>query len=888
MISNIRINNSSIVKAFLGTTALKRIYSGLDIVYDYSDTPQPCFEVVTSISQASGDYVDVYVQPEQKWYKKNNLSQYEEYGVYETVNDLSTATYYSGKLVYYDTGNGIHQYKSVNGQWVDLGNAGTIEDVIWFDPAANNSLYEIGYYWGVGYKMVCNVYLSAAFSNDMGGFFNIQNKAPLEFNFYSNGFYLDLHDPTSTTSNSVYSGDYSQRLMQTGVLNNYHSSQVINFTLTYGTAKAELEDDGTLIGSWGTERTGQNWYNGLYQPKINITSGRPYHLSSIKVYNANNELVNDLYFVENSGQTGSQKLSMYDAVLDVKYDNTNSYTPNYHTVHKSVVSPIEEYDTKVAPANYVEYNTLAELEMMECPWYGMVAIIGGTDYYVYTEDGWTPAQPTSLPYLALTPTTANAAFTFSGSGLEYSINGGISWETLATGGTTPTIQVNNTILLRANFSSGNSSTGNGTITSPAVFKASGNIMSLVYGDNFVGQTSLSGKDYVFKSLFKNSGLGNVSDLIIPATTLSTGCYASLFEGNSNLVSVPSNLLPATTMESYAYQRIFADCVSLQYAPMLPATTLASYCYSSAFSSCSSLREFPALNATNLAPYCYSAMFNYSHISSIPSGYLPATTLQEGCYQNMFANSLSYLTSVPSDLLPATNVPSYAYNGMFINAYGLTVTPDFPFTTVGNYGCYQMFFGSRNLKTAKEIRATTLNTSSLQEMFKNCSSLVNITSELPALNVPSSAYMEMFRACSMLDNIPIIRATTVGSNGMRSMFNSCTSLVTINSDLPATNLSTNSYYGMFYNCSNLKKAPSILATNVAYSGSLSVIFYGCSKLNEIKAMFTTTPSSTYMSQWVQNVASSGTITLNSNIQWDPDNYRGVNGIPANWTVAYDTP
>ena len=46
------------------------------------------------------------------------------------------------------------------------------------------------------------------------------------------------------------------------------------------------------------------------------------------------------------------------------------------------------------------------------------------------------------------------------------------------------------------------------------------------------------------------------------------------------------------------------------------------------------------------------------------------------------------------------------------------------------------------------------------------------------------------------------------------------------------------------------------------------------------MFTTTPSTTYTSNWVNKVASSGTFVKNSAAQW---NVSGLNGIPSGWTV-----
>jgi hypothetical protein len=59
-----------------------------------------------------------------------------------------------------------------------------------------------------------------------------------------------------------------------------------------------------------------------------------------------------------------------------------------------------------------------------------------------------------------------------------------------------------------------------------------------------------------------------------------------------------------------------------------------------------------------------------------------------------------------------------------------------------------------------------------------------------------------------------------------------------------------------------------------------MFSGCTKLNYIKAMFTTTPSTSYTSNWVKNVSSKGTFVKKSSATWD---VTGVNGIPSGWTV-----
>ena len=54
--------------------------------------------------------------------------------------------------------------------------------------------------------------------------------------------------------------------------------------------------------------------------------------------------------------------------------------------------------------------------------------------------------------------------------------------------------------------------------------------------------------------------------------------------------------------------MFYGCASLVQAPELPATTLAEYCYSNMFENCYGLTHAPELPATTLANSCYSYMF----------------------------------------------------------------------------------------------------------------------------------------------------------------------------------------------------------------------------------------------------------------------------------------
>ncbi len=120
--------------------------------------------------------------------------------------------------------------------------------------------------------------------------------------------------------------------------------------------------------------------------------------------------------------------------------------------------------------------------------------------------------------------------------------------------------------------------------------ASGNIMSLLDRDNFENLNSVP--SFAFFRFFngssssKNTKLIDASQLRLPATELSSQCYAYMFNLCSALTAAPA--LPATALADSCYYSMFNTCSSLTVAPTLPATELKKYCYSNMFSSCSGL------------------------------------------------------------------------------------------------------------------------------------------------------------------------------------------------------------------------------------------------------------------------------------------------------------
>ena len=228
----------------------------------------------------------------------------------------------------------------------------------------------------------------------------------------------------------------------------------------------------------------------------------------------------------------------------------------------------------------------------------------------------------------------------------------------------------------------------------------GNIMSLVYGDDFIGKTTIYDRN--FQNLFSYSGLISAENLILPATTMYYGCYANMFSGCTSLTTAPE--LPATTLAVDCYNHMFSSCTSLTTAPELPATTLADRCYFWMFYNCTSLTTAPELPATTLAIWCYLGMFSgCTSLTTAPV--LPATTLADSCYYYMFRDCTS-LVNAPE--LPVTTLAECCYQGMFKGCTSLTTAPELPATTLAVDCYYWMFKGCTKLIYLKCLAVTSLS------------------------------------------------------------------------------------------------------------------------------------------------------------------------------------
>lgn len=418
---------------------------------------------------------------------------------------------------------------------------------------------------------------------------------------------------------------------------------------------------------------------------------------------------------------------------------------------------------------------------------------------------------------------------------------------------------------------------------------SGNIMSLIYGDDF-NNKQVNDEDY------------------LPYTGV-WGIFDHFFINWKYLKNAKNLALPATILKSYCYEFMFLDCTSLTTAPELPATTLAYDCYYYMFQNCTSLETAPKLPATTLAnaDNCYQSMFSgCSSLETAPE--LPATTLSGCCYYGMFRNCKS-LKKAPKLPGAQTKLEVSCYSYMFSGCTSLRTAPTLTANTLVN-SCYAgMFMGCTSLKIAPKLFARNLAVSCYEKMFWGCTSLEKFDL-LPATKLTTRCYFEMFQGCTSLITAPVIKAQTLAEpkielrkndneemvisnlyGCMDGMFINCTNL-RIAPELPITKLTTYCYNRMFQGCISLTNAPKLPATLLIY-GCYNNMFLGCSKLNFIECHGTNftfdseiskynLDGTNVMRDWLYGVSSTGTF-ITDNYTMIFANHTESNGIPNGWEI-----
>ena len=371
--------------------------------------------------------------------------------------------------------------------------------------------------------------------------------------------------------------------------------------------------------------------------------------------------------------------------------------------------------------------------------------------------GWEIYDPNN-EYFTIEALEDGLKVSLSSNDLKYRIDGG-NWTTLTTNTTTREVNAGQKIQFKLveNYNIGIEQ-GIGTFNVNKAFNVSGNIMSLLFGDDYLNKTDLSNKDYAFYDLFLGCNtLHSAANLKLPATILSKQCYDGMFYDCTSLIYAPEKLPAKILAEAEGcYEFMFYNCKSLRATPELPALVLANYCYYCMFQDCTSLTTVPKeLPAITLAECCYAGMFDSCHsLKTAPK--ICAENVKKECCLEMF-NECRSLTTAP-EKLPAITLAERCYAGMFDGCYLLTTAPELPAITLAD-ACYEyMFYGCESLITAPELPSKSLASSCYFGMFEGCSSLTKAP-DLPALKLTKHCYAYMFTNCSKLKYIKMLALKT---------------------------------------------------------------------------------------------------------------------------------
>lgn len=385
----IKYNNNTINDWFYSTDNIIKVYRNNAICYYKIDSSSPsgqtpCFAVVADISQYSDtEFEDVYDKATEKWYKLNNLNQYEEYGVYGSGR---TITYYEGKLTIDDG----YEYQYSGGSWVNVGevsgSTASLPNVPFtvnynaknYDSQTKTLLKTSGQLADV------DAVITAGTPTVGDGYITIASGTRATISGYQNYFNRDNNNPNLT-------------IISKQMTDGYNCHMFANRDNTYNWMYRCYSDHLTLHGA-----SEQGSVAVTTQPvieSVRIDSSR------LAIYNnyTDNTLSTQSSF--NYGGTNSGKFAIFAGygsssgewfvgdfywVYMSQSALTDKQVQQVITYNEGGGEPIYPiyYDEIQDPPDNVTFTSMTEAQSYECPWWGMTGIIDNTDYLFCDSNEW--------------------------------------------------------------------------------------------------------------------------------------------------------------------------------------------------------------------------------------------------------------------------------------------------------------------------------------------------------------------------------------------------------------------------------------------------------------------------------------------------------------------
>ena len=396
MANTIRIGTFEVSSFKVGLKDPK-IYLG-DILLYPTGGYKVCYAVVNDITQyIDREYEDVYDKATEKWYKLNNLNQYEEYGIYGSGRNVTT---YEGKLTIDDG----YEYEWNGSSWVNLGEVsgssrvpqGYTELTYCTVPKQSTEKFVVPYelqpyykysmeftpldFWTSSYyAMLCADY---SYSNNLQ-LFKLDNGWGTQWRRFSNTFGNYTFDTRS--------GNFQDKYTVFENVKAKISFNLSGYTIGQG-AVITVENEGSSTYTGVSTTTASSSYNPTYGIRtmyMMCGEGNQYgKTANMKFHN---------FKVETSGGT-----AIYD-YIPTKRDSDNK-VGIYDVVHNEFYVPSaliltagdeashteypKYYTEKSEPLDNLTFNTLAEAQAYaeaNCVYVGLKAAING-DRYIFSGD----------------------------------------------------------------------------------------------------------------------------------------------------------------------------------------------------------------------------------------------------------------------------------------------------------------------------------------------------------------------------------------------------------------------------------------------------------------------------------------------------------------------
>ena len=401
----IKYNNNTINDWNFGDDNIIKVYRNGAVVFYKFDSEQGgykvCYAVVGDITQYSDrEFEDVYDKATEKWYKLNNLNQYEQYGIYGEGRNI---TYYEGKLTIDDD----YEYEWNGSSWVNLGEVTSTyvdpNDPIEFEDSgvkalieSKTSIQDITYAQASG---ITNMTLNTSTSNIFSG---LTNPTFNEYKFFTkliNGGYatpfyranlVELSLPPAFSSTRFASMAEMRKCKELVVPSGYTVCNGADF-LNFG-REASVTPTITFLGSVPNGTSSRFLFDELYPITIQVPNDK---INAWKTFISNNRSGAENYVV---GIDPNDYSYVYDIYGSIEY-------PKYYD---EIAEPLDDltFSTMEDAQAYAEAN---------CVYDGMHATIGADRYYFDStdENGWVKI----LEYYKVEDVTPSGAsgWTISGS-----------------------------------------------------------------------------------------------------------------------------------------------------------------------------------------------------------------------------------------------------------------------------------------------------------------------------------------------------------------------------------------------------------------------------------------------------------------------------------------